>query len=102
MVATRCRPAPANSSGGGCSQKDLVMLPPPDVAGTAALAICESLLLSLNDAKVLPEAEIMALLHDAAAANEAVRGTPEQESLGKAVAKLINSIISSGNSVRRT
>jgi hypothetical protein len=77
------------------------MLPPPDVAGTAALAICESLLLALNDANVLPETEIMALLRDASAANEAIEGTPEQEALGMAVATLINSIINSGNSVRR-
>jgi hypothetical protein len=77
------------------------MLPPPDVAGTAALAICESLLLALNDAHVLPETEIMALLHDASAANEAVKGTPEQEALGKAVSTLINTIINGGNSVRR-
>ncbi len=74
----------------------------PDVAGIAALAICESLLLALNDAKVLPETEIMAVLTDAAAAHDAKVGTPEEEALGQAVARLINKIVSSGNSVRRT
>ena len=39
----------------------------PDIAGTAALAICESLLLALNDHKILPEREIMGVLKDAAA-----------------------------------
>ncbi len=77
------------------------MLIPPDVAGTAALAVCESLLLSLNDAKVLPEAEIIAILRDAAATHEATSGTPKEEELGKAVSKLINRIIDGGNSVRR-
>ncbi len=77
------------------------MLIPPDVAGTAALAICESLLLALNDANILPEAEIMAVLRDAAATHEATIGTPKEEELGKAVSKLINNIIDGGNSVRR-
>ena len=45
-----------------------------DVSGTAALAICESLLLALNDRNILPEHEIMGILHDAAAAHENDRG----------------------------
>ena len=36
---------------------------------TAALAICESLLLALNDRNILPEREIVGILHDAAAAH---------------------------------
>ena len=38
-------------------------------AGLAALAICESLLLSLTESKVLPPGEARAILEDAAAAN---------------------------------
>lgn len=38
----------------------------PDVAGIAALSICESLLLARNDRNVLPEGEIMGILKDAA------------------------------------
>jgi hypothetical protein len=34
----------------------------------AALSICEALLLALNDAKILPEDEIMGVLGDAASA----------------------------------
>lgn len=73
----------------------------PDVAGTAALAICESLLLALNDHDILPEREIVGILKDAAAAhNNAPRGYGSEE-MHKAVAKLINKIIDGGNSVRR-
>jgi hypothetical protein len=71
-----------------------------DVAGTAALAIVESLLLALNDRKVLPEREIVGILKDAAAAHELdAEGT--QTALHAEVAALINKILAGGNSVRR-
>jgi hypothetical protein len=73
----------------------------PDVAGTAALAICESLLLALNDRNVLPEREIVGILRDAAAAHANDPGEDELNDLHKAVADLISGIISGGNSVRR-
>jgi len=73
---------------------------PNDVAGTAALAICESLLLALNDRNILPEHEIVGILTDAAAAHEnAARG--DKDALNDAVAALINGILANGNSVRR-
>ena len=75
---------------------------PVDVAGVAALAICESLLLALNDRRVLPETEIIGVLHDAAAAHEHAHGqTEDQAAMNKAVSALINAIINGGNSVRR-
>jgi hypothetical protein len=74
----------------------------PDVAGIAALAICESLLLALNDAHILPENEIMGILRDAAAAHEPGPQSNENSELNAAVAALIYKIINSGNSVRRT
>ena len=77
------------------------MSPVPDVAGTAALAICESLLLALNDRNILPEAEILGILTDAAAAHHAVPDEHEKKALHVAVAKLINGILAGGNSVRR-
>ncbi len=70
-------------------------------SGTAALSICESLLLALNDAQVLPESEIMDVLKDAAAAHENAIGTEVDPEMHRAVAALINRIIASGNSVRR-
>jgi hypothetical protein len=77
------------------------MTVPNDIAGTAALAICESLLLALNDHKVLPESEIVGILKDAAAAHEnAPKGN--KDALNTAVAALINGILDGGNSVRRS
>jgi hypothetical protein len=72
------------------------------VSGAAALSICESLLLALIDHDVLPEREIIGILHDAATAhaNHPVNG-PGAAFHAK-VAALINSIIDSGNSVRRS
>lgn len=72
-----------------------------DVAGTAALAICESLLLALNDRNILPEHEILGILRDAAAAHENDPGVDGKADLHKAVAVLINTILAGGNSVRR-
>lgn len=78
------------------------MKPMNDVAGTAALAICESLLLALNDANVLPEDQIMGVLKDAASAHQHGPDKNGDAALNMAVAALINKIINGGNSVRRT
>ena len=72
-----------------------------DVSGMAALAICESLLLSLNDRKIIPEREILGILEDAAAAHENVSEGDGNAELHKAVAALIHRILAGGNSVRR-
>jgi len=72
-----------------------------DVSGTAALAICESLLLALNDRNILPESEIVGILKDAAAAHHHTPKKDDQSELHVAVATLINSILAGGNSVRR-
>ena len=70
-------------------------------SGVAALSICEALLLALNDAKVLPEHEIMGVLKDAAATHKNATGSDVEIERHTAVAALINKIISGGNSVRR-
>jgi hypothetical protein len=67
----------------------------------AALAICESLLLALNDRAVLPEREIIGILRDAAAAHSNDPGEDGRRALHDGVADLINAIIDGGNSVRR-
>jgi len=76
---------------------------PNEIAGLAALSICESLLLALNDRKILPEHEIVGILQDAAAAHEfAVDAKNEADAeMHAAVAALINGILAGGNSVRR-
>lgn len=75
--------------------------PGPEVTAAAALAICESLLLALNDRNILPEREILGILRDAAAAHANDPGDDGQTMLHSAVADLINRIIDGGNSVRR-
>lgn len=72
-----------------------------DHAGMAALSICESLMLAMNDHKLLPEKEIMGVLRDAAASHENATGSEAEEHTHRAVATLINRIIAGGNSVRR-
>lgn len=72
-----------------------------DVSGTAALTICESLLLALNDHNILPEHEIVGILRDAAAAHSNGSGKDGDADLHLAVAALINGILAGGNSVRR-
>ena len=73
----------------------------PDVPGTAALSICESLLLALNDRKILPEHEVVGILRDAAGAHSNDPGEDGKAELHQAVAALINGILAGGNSVRR-
>ena len=70
-------------------------------AGLAALSICESMLLSLTENKVIDAAEAKAILQDAAAAHRSAipllaGGTAHAEA-----ATLIEEIIKRGNSVRR-
>ncbi len=73
-----------------------------DYSGMAALTICESLMLALNDRNVLPESDIVGVLKDAAETHENAIGTKVEMDAHKAVALLIRKIISGGNSVRRT
>ena len=74
-----------------------------ELSGIAALAICESLLLAMNDHNLLPESEIVGVLSDAAATHEgAISSDIDEEVMHRAVASLIRMIIAGGNSVRRT
>jgi hypothetical protein len=70
-------------------------------AGTAALSICESLLIALNDLKVIDDKEARAVLQDAAEAHRnAVSGSAHPDE-HRAVAALIDRIIDGKNSVRK-
>jgi hypothetical protein len=75
--------------------------PGAEVTAAAALAICESLLLALNDCDILPEHQIVGVLWDAADAHSNNPGEDGQGEMHSAVADLINRIIDGGNSVRR-
>jgi hypothetical protein len=70
-------------------------------SGMAALSICEALLLALNDARILPEKEIMGILADAAASHENAVGSEADAVKHRTAAALIRRIIAGGNSVRR-
>jgi hypothetical protein len=71
-------------------------------AGHAALAICESMLVSLTDNKIIDEAEVKAILADAAAAHR--HSIPLVVDGGAAAheeaASLIEAMLKGGNSVR--
>lgn len=80
---------------------DSSMSEPQDIAGIAALAICESLLLALNDADILPEKDIMGILKDAADAHENAPANDGLTEMHAAVSHMIHKIIDGRNSVRR-
>jgi hypothetical protein len=71
-------------------------------AGHAALAICESMLLSLTENKIIDQAEARAILKDAAAAHR--NSIPLLADGGAAAheeaASLIETMLKGGNSVR--
>jgi hypothetical protein len=70
-------------------------------AGHAALAICESMLLSLTENKVIDAAEAKAILQDAAAAHRNAIPLLADGTAHAEAASLIEEIIKGGNSVRR-
>jgi hypothetical protein len=69
--------------------------------GIAALAICESLLTSLQDLKIIEEKEIIGLLKDASAAHQQESATGISQ-LNREAAAVIDRILAGKNSVRHT
>jgi hypothetical protein len=73
-----------------------------EAAGLAALAVCESLLLSLTENGVIDAAEAKTILLDAAAAHRgAVPGADDAAGVHEQAAALLEAIVENGNSVRR-
>jgi hypothetical protein len=70
-------------------------------SGLAALSICESLILTMGDLKVMGEHDAVGVLSDAADANRNVKGSPSQVSLHREAAAILDRIIAGGNSIRR-
>ena len=71
--------------------------PDKAIAGAAALSICESLLIALNDLKIIGDKEMRAILQDAAESHHnAVPGSsnPDQH---RAIASLISRIMHGKN-----
>ena len=70
------------------------------VVGAAALSICESLLIALNDLKIINDKDTRAVLTDAAETHRiAMPGSPNPEE-HRAIADLIDRIVDGKNSVR--
>jgi hypothetical protein len=71
-------------------------------AGHAALAICESMLLSLTEHKIIDETEARAILEDAVAAhrNSIPLVIDGSAAAHEDAASLIETILKGGNSVR--
>lgn len=69
-------------------------------AGGAALSICESLLIALNDLRIIDDKETRAVLQDAAQTHRnAIAGSPNPDE-HRAIAELIDRIVDGKNSVR--
>jgi hypothetical protein len=64
-----------------------------EFSGLTALSICESLLLALEDSKVLSHREARGVLEDAAAAHRKFVGTPEEIEGHRVVAAMIDRIL---------
>ena len=70
-------------------------------AGHAALAICESILLALQERSLIDKAEVRGILADAASAHRnAVPVSDGSAATHEAAATLIEAINAGGNSVR--
>ena len=69
-------------------------------AGLAALAICESMLLSLTESKLLGTGEARSILEDAATANRNAIPMASDGTNHEAAARVIELILAGGNSVR--
>ena len=72
-----------------------------EAAGLAALSICESLLLSLTENRVIDAAEAKVILEDAATAHRSAVGLESGDTSHDDAASLIERILEGGNSVRR-
>ena len=69
-------------------------------AGAAALSICESLLIALNDLKIIDDKETRAILQDAAESHRTAMSESKNPDEHRAIADLIDRIVDGKNSVR--
>ena len=71
-----------------------------DADGSAALGICESLILALTDLKVLNEKDVRDLLADVANAHNEAAATSNSPERHLAVAKIVRRILAGKDGVR--
>jgi hypothetical protein len=70
-------------------------------AGSAALAICESLLLALTELKVIDDHDARGVLEDAAAAHRGVERSAQDAAVHNEAAHIIEHIIAIQNALPR-
>ena len=75
--------------------------PDKSTAGAAALSICESLLIALNDLKIIDDKQTLAVLHDAAETHRNAADGALSPDDHHAIAALIERIAAGKNSVRK-
>jgi hypothetical protein len=73
----------------------------PDADGTAALGICESLLLALTDAKILSEQDARALLTDVVTTHQEAVCASDSPGKHHAVIAIVQRILAGKNGVRQ-
>jgi len=71
-----------------------------DVDGTAALGICESLLIALTDLKIISEQDARDLLTDIATAHEVAATHSQTPEMNRAVATIVRRILAGKNGLR--
>ncbi len=72
----------------------------PDADGTAALGICELLLLALTDAKIISEQDARDLLTDVVTTHQEAVDTSESPDKHHAVIAIVQRILAGKNGVR--
>ena len=72
-----------------------------NVTAAAALSICESILIALNDLKIINDKDVHNVLLDAAATHRDAAPASNDPGMHTAVADLIEKIMNGKNSVRR-
>ena len=70
-------------------------------AGLAALSICESLLTSLQELKIINQQEIIGILKDASAAHQQISANDSSQA-HRSAATVIDRMIAGKNSVRQS
>ena len=73
---------------------------PSDADGTAALGICESLLLALTDLKLISEQDARDLLTDVATSHEEASATSKTPDKHQAVVTVVQRILAGKDGVR--
>ena len=72
-----------------------------DADGSAALGICESLLLALTDLKIITEQDTLDLLADVATSHDKAATTSQTPDRHHAVSAIVQGILAGKNGVRQ-